>query len=64
MRETSMTEELAADNDDLQQLADDALSALDEGRLTDLRTILERMANPKLVAAWHCRDQYNLEMGR
>lgn len=63
-RDFSMTEELASDNNDMQQLADDALEALDEGRMTDLRTILERMANPKWWAAWHCKEQYELEMGR
>jgi hypothetical protein len=57
-------EDLFDDNDQLQALAYDALSALNECRLTDLRTILERMADPKWGSTWHCKEQYELEMGR
>lgn len=60
----SLSEDLSADNQTLWAMAYDALSALDEGRMTDLRTILERMADPKWGATWHCKEQYDLEMGR
>lgn len=59
----SLAEDYEADNQVLWSLAYAALAALDEGRMTDLRTTLERMADPKWGATWHCKEQYELEMG-
>lgn len=60
----SMLEEFAADNTALVHAANDALEALNEGRLHDLRHILEQMARPKWLSLCECQNEFELEMGR
>lgn len=60
----SLLEEFAEDNTALVHAANDALEAFTEGRMSDLRQVLEQMARPKWVSRCDCQNEFDWEMGR